>query len=303
MRSSLIRWILTLAILCAAAVYAYTRYRVYFEDPWTRDAMVQADVLDLACQVSGPVQHIFVHDNMFVHQGDVIFTVEDTPFKLDADRALGELHRAQAVLHAVEQERNTLLAAGKTGIEKKREQTENALTEARAELDIATAACEQARRHLANTRVLAPADGYVVNLRLQPGSLVAAYKPVMALIVKDSFRVDAFFRESLLAGFAPGDSARVTLMTYPDQLLSGEIESIGRGIARQNGVLGPELLPRVSPTFEWIRLAQRIPVRIRLLHIPETMELRVGMTASVLVHDSRKGALPKDLPTVPQALQ
>ncbi len=124
---------------------------------------------------------------------------------------------------------------------------------------VAQAQLDQARLNLDFTHVTAPVNGYITNLTVQPGTMSTAYRPLVALINADSFRVDAFFRETQIRDFRPGDRALITLMTYSDTPLEATVESIGWGIARENGSTGEQLLPSVSPTFEWIRLAQRIP--------------------------------------------
>ncbi|GAB6038592.1 hypothetical protein JCM15519_31510 [Fundidesulfovibrio butyratiphilus] len=147
----------------------------------------------------------------------------------------------------------------------------------------ALAQCEQARLNLEFTRVAAPADGYVTNLNLRLGSQAVANQPLMALVDANSYWVAGYFRESSIGAVRSGDRATVTLMTYPDEPMTGVVESIGRGVAQQDGSTGQDLLPSISPTFEWIRLAQRVPVRVRIVDKPGDVELRVGTTASVLV--------------------
>ena len=145
----------------------------------------------------------------------------------------------------------------------------------------------------------APTDGYVTNLRLRIGSHVVANQPSLALVDTASYWVDGYFKENRIAGIQPGDRAVVTLMTYPGRPIEGVVDSIGWGIYQQDGSTASNLLPRVSATFEWIRLAQRIPVRIRLAEVPEEIRLRIGTTCSVLV---RKGSVagPPDGPHGPQ---
>jgi multidrug resistance efflux pump len=172
-------------------------------------------------------------------------------------------------------------------------QAEAALAEARAQLgaagdanaDIrqAQAALRQAELDLEFTKVRAPVDGYVTNLNLRTGSFAVANQPALALVDVNSYWVDGFFKETQVGEILPGDDARVTLMGYPDQPISGHVDSMGWGIAQQDGSTGFELLPNVNPSFDWIRLAQRIPVRIELGELPDGVELRVGTTASVLV--------------------
>jgi len=167
----------------------------------------------------------------------------------------------------------------------------------RAEADL-----ETAQLNLDFTKVRAPADGYVTNLQLRVGDSAVANQAIMAVIDANSFYVEAFFRETFVENFQNGNRAIVTLMSYPNTPLEGKIESIGWGIAQQNGSTGFELLPSVSPTFEWIRLAQRIPVIVRIENVPNNIKLRAGTTASVLVLAGTNTGGDR-VPPVPRALQ
>ena len=158
-----------------------------------------------------------------------------------------------------------------------------------AQLRAAKAALEQAELNLEFTAVKASVDGYVTNLKLRLGSQAVANQPALALVDVNSFWVDAYFRETFVGGFRAGDAAVVTLMSYPDSPIEARVDSIGWGIAQQDGSTGADLLPTVNPTFEWIRLAQRVPVRIHLDSIPAGVDLRVGTTASVLVRTGTAG--------------
>lgn len=190
-------------------------------------------------------------------------------------------------------------------------QAEADLAEARANLGAAgddnasireaRAALEQARLNLEFTRVTAPVDGYVTNLNLRLGSQVVANQASLALVDANSFWVQAFFKETSIEGMDSGDRAIVTLMAYPDKPVEGRVDSLGWGIASQNGTTGFELLPNVSPTFEWIRLAQRVPVRVHLGALPDGVALRAGMTGSVLVMTGKSAE--GDVAAVPAALQ
>jgi multidrug resistance efflux pump len=141
----------------------------------------------------------------------------------------------------------------------------------------------EAELNLEFTEVRAPVDGYVTNLNLRLGSQAVADQAALALVDVNSFWIHGFFRENYIGPIRPGDRAVVTLMTYPDAPLEGRVESLGWGIAQDDGSVGERLLPSISPTFEWIRLAQRVPVRVRLLDVPDEVKLRVGTTASVIV--------------------
>jgi multidrug resistance efflux pump len=171
-----------------------------------------------------------------------------------------------------------------------------------AQLRAAKAALETAKLNLEFTRMKASVDGYVTNLNLRLGSQAVANQPALALVDAASFWVHGYFRETMIADVNSGDRAIVTLMTYPDRPLEGRVDSIGWGISQSDGSTGYDLLPTVSPTFQWIRLAQRIPVRVHLEKVPEGVDLRVGATASVLVMTGT-GDDKGPVPPVPKALQ
>ena len=157
------------------------------------------------------------------------------------------------------------------------------LGETNPQIRAALADVRQAELNLEFTRIRAPVAGYITNLNLWFGSQAVANQPALALVDVSSYWIDAYFKETLIAGIKAGDQAIVTLMSYPDTPLEGRVDSIGWGIAQSDGSTGFELLPTISPTFEWIRLAQRVPVRVHLVEVPEEIKLRVGTTASVLV--------------------
>lgn len=147
----------------------------------------------------------------------------------------------------------------------------------------AQAAVRQAELNLEFTSIRAPVDGYVTNLNLRLGSHTVANQPLVALVDVNSFWVHGFFKETQIERIAAGNKAVVTLMSSPHSPLEGYVDSVGWGISQNDGSSGHNLLPAISPTFEWIRLAQRLPVRVQLTKVPENVALRVGTTASVLV--------------------
>ena len=168
----------------------------------------------------------------------------------------------------------------------------------------AKAAFQQAELDLEFTTVLAPVDGYVTNLLLRLGSQMVANQPAIALVDVNSYWIDGYFRENYIDRVKPGDRVVATLMSYRDKPVIGRVESIAWGIAQQDGSTGFQLLPSISPTFEWIRLAQRLPVRVRITEVPEGVVLRVGTTCSVLVETGTAGDDGDASATpVPRALQ
>jgi multidrug resistance efflux pump len=198
--------------------------------------------------------------------------------KADSESALSDQENAMAIIAQAEAAK--LQAAADLA---KAQANLGAPGEENAQLRAAKAAVQSAELNLGFTEVRAPVDGFVTNLNLRLGSQGVANQPVLALIDVNSFWLDGFFREDVVGDIEPGDKAVVTLMSYPDQPLEGRVDSIGWGIAQDDGSTGENLLPNISATFEWIRLAQRVPVRIHLESVPDGVSLRVGTTASVLV--------------------
>ncbi len=204
----------------------------------------------------------------------------------DLDKARSALIQAQSARLQAEAE----LASAKADL--------GATGDDNAQLRGAKAQLETAKLNLGFAEVRASVDGYVTNLNLRLGSQAVVNQPAAALVDINSFWVHGFFRETLVGGIHPGDHAVITLMSYPNSPLTGVVDSIGWGIAQQDGSTGEDLLPSISATFEWIRLAQRVPVRVHLEDVPDGVELRVGTTASVLVRtgtsgsDAKKAAVP-----------
>jgi len=173
-----------------------------------------------------------------------------------------------------------------------------------AKVRLAKSKVRSAELNLEFSQQKAPVDGYVTNLNLRLGSQAVANQPIMALVDVNSFWVVGYFRENYIEDIRAGNRAIVTLMTYPDKPLEGRVDSLGWGVAHKDGSTGFDLLPNISPTFEWIRLAQRVPVRIHLDQVPEEIKLRVGTTASVLVMTGTSdGKNDKPAVAAPKALQ
>jgi multidrug resistance efflux pump len=165
-------------------------------------------------------------------------------------------------------------------------QTLGAPGDANYRIQAAQVALGQAQLNLSWTKIVAPSDGYVTNLNLDEGDYVPAGGPVLAFVDSTSFWVSGYFMETQLRHMKAGDRAVITLMAHPDQPLIGEVESVGWAIAPPNvaDVTGDRyLVPMIQPVFDWVRLAQRVPVRIKITQVPDGVELIVGLTASVAI--------------------
>ncbi|RKT45797.1 efflux RND transporter periplasmic adaptor subunit [Thiocapsa rosea] len=277
-----VRVLVTLSMVGIAGGAAYWAWQQGKAHPWTRDGQVLADVVHVAPRVGGQVIALHVVDNQRVATGDLLFELDRLPYRqaleqAEADLALRRAEAAQA-RQGAEPPSGNALSAEDEGTEQAREAVKDAAVLA-AEIALTTA-----RMHLDDTRVTAPVDGYVTNLQLGEGTYAEAGVPQVALVAADSFRVEAYFKETDLPNIRIGAPAAVTLMGYPDRPLAGRVEGIAFGIERPSSASGPGALAQVEPMFEWIRLAQRIPVRIRLDAPAEDIVLRAGLTASVAVN-------------------
>lgn len=279
--------IINLSLVAVLAWYGYQKYEDYIHNPWTRDGQVRGQVIQVAPRVSGMVTRIAVIDNQYVSRGDLLFEIDAQPFEIAVSQAKANLQRDKITSKASKIEYDRLLDivqqdAGAVSARDLNRREANYL-QSLSQIEVAQENLRSARLNLSYTRVHASVDGYISNINFQIGDQAVANNPIVALVDSNSFWVFGYFRESEIGHIKLGDPARVILMAYPDQPLRGTVESVGWGIAPSDGNIGYNLLPSIKPVFQWIRLAQRIPVRIKLAPLPEDVELRFGFTASVMI--------------------
>ncbi len=246
-------------------------------------------------------------DNQLVKAGDLLFEIDPRTFQAAVKKAQADLQQVQAEAKDAKEEADRARNIRKTDrgamSQQQLERKVNDQSSAEATVLGVQAQLEQAQLNLEFTRVKAPVDGYVTNLNLRLGSQAVTNQPALALIDINSYWVHGYFREDRIDGVNAGDRAIVTLMSYPDRPLEGQVDSLGWGIAQDDGSTGYNLLPNISATFEWIRLAQRVPVRVHLIDPPKDIPLRVGTTASVMVMTGEGSDSAKPVPALPTALQ
>ncbi|MHC4081531.1 MAG: efflux RND transporter periplasmic adaptor subunit [Planctomycetota bacterium] len=302
MRKSAIKYLVTGVVVIVAVVVLGLKYRDYVFNPWTRNGQVQATVIQITPRVSGPIVSLPIVDNQFVNAGETLFEIDPRTYQAEVAQAQAQLQQANVEVDDArdEADRGQRLRDKDKGAISEQEviSRQNALRAAQATALAAEAALQEAELNLEFTTVKAPVDGYVTNLNLRLGSQAVVNQPALALVDVNSYWVYGFFKETSIKGIARGDHAVVTLMSYPDTPLNGRVDSLGWGIAQDDGSTGPDLLPNIAPTFEWIRLAQRVPVLIHLDEVPDEVTLRVGTTASVLV---RKGTADDEIFQTPVA--
>jgi multidrug resistance efflux pump len=278
----LIRFLVTLAVVAVAVFVVVEIWNVYVLAPWTRDGRVFAQTVVVAPEVSGTVVSVPLRDNEPVEKGALLFQIDPQRFQIALAQAQAQLDAAQ--LQLKERQADVARRRGLAGLISKEnvENTGIASAVANANVSGAQAAVDLAQYDLARTTLRAPVSGTVTHLRLQTGDYATARHPYVALIDTTSFQVIAYFEETKLAHIHEGDPASIRLMGFP-QRLDGHVGSIGRGIGDQNDQVNERGLPEVNPVFDWVRLAQRIPVDVVIDHVPPGVLLASGMTASVNV--------------------
>lgn len=282
---ALVRVAVTLCLVVVAVFAGWKLWQYYMLTPWTRDAKIRADVVIIAPDVSGWVRELKVRDNQPVKAGELLMSIDRDRFEAALEQANAVAETRQHQLRLREHEASRRAALGPQAISAElRENAQINAAVARGELREAQAQVKVAEINLARSQVKAPRDGHITNLRLAEGNYVNAGQPVMALIDDSTFYVQAYFEETKLPRIRVGDPVKVWLMSAGEPM-QGHVESISRGITDSNTNPDSQLLAEVEPTFNWVRLAQRIPVRIKLDQVPDGMTLSAGMTASVQVHE------------------
>lgn len=281
------RYFISLLLVVASGTVVYNYYQAYTSNPWTRDGQVSAFIVPITPRVTGQITQVHVDDNSHVSKGDLLFEIDPSIYNAAYHKALATQKQALALLAKARNEEQRAL-----NLQKRTpgavpvltlNNLGNAVETSAANVELAKANVEEAQLNLKFTKVYAPTTGYITNFNLRTGSQVVANTPVVALIDEESFWIEGYFKETDLVGVESNNKALVTLMMHNDILLEGHIKSIGFGIAKQDGSTGNDLLPNVNPNFQWIRLAQRIPVKVKLDKVPEEVQLRVGMTASIKI--------------------
>jgi multidrug resistance efflux pump len=273
---------ITLAFAAGAVYTGWQLWRHYEVEPWTRDGRVKAYVVQVAPDVTGQVTRVYVHDNQYVALGAPLFEIDRARFELALRQSEAQVIAAQAALAQAQRENKRNTQLDDLVSQENREQGQTRTDQARAALAQAEVNRDTAKLNLARTRVVSAVDGIVTNLDLREGAYATAAHPVMAVVDSRSFYVEGYFEETKLPGIQVGDKVEVTLMGTR-QPLAGHVESFAEGIADRDRSTGANMLPNVNPTFNWVRLAQRIPVRIALDPLPASVRLVAGQTATVKV--------------------
>lgn len=274
---------LTLLLALIVLIAGMRLWNYYMSGPWTRDGRVRADVVVIAPDVSGLIADVYVSDNQFVKAGDVLFKVDPVRFEqaLSQADALVEQRQAEFEMRRRQAKRRASLD---DQVISRENRDDSSLEEkaAQARLNDAIAQRDLARTNLQRTQVRASVDGWIANLNLYPGEYVQAGQASMSLINANSFWVYGYFEENRIPSIRIGDAATVTLMGT-DIVMHGRVESVASGIVDRDNAGTKGGVANVNPSFSWVRLAQRVPVRIRLDEIPSGISIASGMSCSISI--------------------
>ncbi|MGS0744202.1 HlyD family efflux transporter periplasmic adaptor subunit [Glaciimonas sp. GG7] len=291
--STVIKTLLKIAITVIVVALALWLTRIlwdrYMNSPWTRDGRVRADVISVAADVSGRVIAVPVGDNAYVHKGDVLMKIDPAHYTLALAEANAMVAQRRVALSMKQRDaaRRAMLD-GDVISNENRENSSADASAAQAMYQAALATRDMAKLNLERTTVLAPVDGWIANLNVHAGDFAQIGVPKLAVIDAKSFWVYGYFEENKLPFMQVGDKAEMRLLGS-EKLLTGHIDSIARGITDRDNGPGTNGLANVNPSFNWVRLAQRVPVRIHIDTVPTGVTLAAGMTCSVIVKPAEKG--------------
>ncbi|MEN0580932.1 HlyD family secretion protein [Phytobacter palmae] len=283
MRLKSLKYFSTLLVLAVALAAGWWLWNFYMQAPWTRDGKVRAEQVSITPQVSGSITELNIKDNQLVKAGDILFRIDETPYKIAVLNAQAQLARAQTDLSKANNEANRRRHLSKNYISAEDLDTANINVKAmQASVNAAEAALEQAQWQLSQTQVKAPVDGWITNLSTRTGNYASAGQPLFALVDSHSFYVVGYFEETKLRHIREGATAQIVL--YSGNItLQGHVSSISRAIYDQSVETDSGLVADIKPNVPWVRLAQRVPVRIQFDSIPEDVTLVSGTTCTVSI--------------------
>jgi len=285
------RVVLTLLVVAFACVVVWRMTMYYMFAPWTRDGHIRADIVQIAPDVSGLIKQVEVRDNQPVTRDQVLFVIDQERFKLALRQAQATLADRKETLAQAQRESRRNKGLGNLVAREQLEESQSREMRAQAALTEAQVAVDSAQLNLDRTVVRSPVDGYVNDRAPRVNEFVTAGRPVLSIVDSSSFHIDGYFEETKLDGIHVGQ--RVDIRVIGDNArLRGHVESIVAGIEDRDRSSGQNLLPNVNPAFSWVRLAQRIPVRIVFDEVPEDFRMIAGLTATVSIIEDTPQTLP-----------
>jgi len=284
------RVVLTLLIVSFAVVVVWRMVMYYMFAPWTRDGHIRADIVQIAPDVSGLIQQVEVRDNQLVKRGQVLFSIDPDRFRLALRQAKAAVADREETLAQAQREAKRNKGLGNLVPGEQLEESQSKVARAQVALMEAQVAVDSAQLNLDRSVIRSPVDGYVNDRAPRTQEFVSAGRPVLSVVDSNSFHIDGYFEETKLNGIHIGQSVDIRVIG-DNARLRGHVESIVAGIEDRDRTSGNNLLPNVNPAFSWVRLAQRIPVRIAFDDVPDDFRMIAGRTATVSIIDDQKREL------------
>ncbi len=276
------RMVLTLLVVTLATVLVWQMVLYYMFAPWTRDGHIRADVIQIAPDVSGLIQEVSVRDNQVIKRGDVLFTIDQDRFRLALRQAQAPLAERKVNLAQAQREAKRNRGLGNLVAQEQLEESQSREARAQSALAEAQVAVDAAQLNLDRSVLRSPVDGYLNDRAPRVHEFVSAGRPVLSVVDSNSYHVDGYFEETKLSGIKVGQAVDIRVMG-DNTRLRGHVLSIAAGIEDRDRSSGANLLPNVNPAFSWVRLAQRIPVRIAFDQVPDDFRMIAGRTATVSI--------------------
>jgi RND family efflux transporter MFP subunit len=288
----------TLIILTVAVIIGRTLWVNYMDTPWTRDGRVRAEIINVAPDVSGVVTAVNVVDNQQVKKGDLLMQIDPDHYQIAVKQAEALVASRKATLQMRLLNAKRRAAMDNEVVSRESlDDASNTAAAADADYQQALAALDAAKLNLERTQVRSAVDGYITNLNVYRGDYARAGEAKLAVVDENSYWVYGYFEETKLPHIAVGDPAELQLMS--GERLKGHVESIARAIYDRDNPESRDLVADVNPTFNWVRLAQRVPVRIHIDQVPKGVLLAAGITTTVIVNPDSKNPVGEKGATAP----
>jgi RND family efflux transporter MFP subunit len=278
-----LKFSITFFVLVLAIFLGLKLWHNYMNTPWTRDGRIRADTIIVAPDVNGLVDKVYVKDNQFIKKGDLLFQIDKERFIEDISR-LESLCKVQKLEYEmIKKQFDRRFSVNNDVVSKEEHETAKYKLEiAKANYDKNLSELNIAKLNLDRSSVKASEDGWVTNLVLKNGDYINKGENSLALIINNSFWVYGYFEEHKIPLIKEGDIADIQPLGT-DFIIKGHVESIANGITDRDNDFGKRLLANVNPSFTWVRLAQRIPVRIHIDEVPAGFILRAGVTCTIKI--------------------
>jgi len=276
------RYAITILLVIIAIVIIFRAWVFYTESPWTRDAKFAADVVAISPDVTGLITDVPVHDNQLVKKGDTLFVVDRPRYQKALDQAQADVEYYQALVSEKRREAARRNQLGTSAMSREAiDQANNDLQTTEHQLAKSIATRDLSKIDLDRTAITAPSDGWVTNLNVYEGEFITRGSVAVALVQQHSFYVLAYLEETKLHGVEPGYRAEVTPLGS-NVVLRGTVDSVAAGVTNSSSSVDSKGMATVDSNLEWVRLAQRVPVRIRLDRQPGN-RFPAGTTATVVI--------------------